>query len=377
MAEKTLNNVIIQLRSGSATQWAASSRILAKGEPGVETDSGRIKIGDGSSTWANLPWSGAQIEKSDNGSITVNGNKVEVYTLPTATADVLGGIKVGSNLSISDGVLSADQKKLTFDSTPTADSENPVTSAGIKAAIDAAKEDVTGGAVASADKLTTARTISLAGAATGSVQFDGTKDVSITTTLKDSGAVAGEYTKVTVDAKGIVTKGATLVAADIPNLTLAKITDAGTAAAKDIGIAEGNVPVLGTDGKLDTKVIPSLAITDTFTAENEAAMLKLAAQKGDICIRTDGTGTWILVADGASEVDNWKQLNAPTDAVTSVNGKTGTVVLTTSDVTEGTNLYYTDERAEAKFRSMSAADLTGGDKVVTTEDTLVLVAGEP
>ncbi len=30
------------------------------------------------------------------------------YTLPTASADTLGGIKVGSGLSITDGVLSAD-----------------------------------------------------------------------------------------------------------------------------------------------------------------------------------------------------------------------------------------------------------------------------
>ena len=31
----------------------------------------------------------------------------EAYTLPTASADTLGGVKVGANLSITDGVLSA------------------------------------------------------------------------------------------------------------------------------------------------------------------------------------------------------------------------------------------------------------------------------
>lgn len=44
MATQTLKNVILQLRTGSATQRAASTRILAVGEPGVETDSGRIKM---------------------------------------------------------------------------------------------------------------------------------------------------------------------------------------------------------------------------------------------------------------------------------------------------------------------------------------------
>jgi hypothetical protein len=32
------------------------------------------------------------------------------YTLPTASATTLGGIKVGNNLTITDGVLSANQQ---------------------------------------------------------------------------------------------------------------------------------------------------------------------------------------------------------------------------------------------------------------------------
>jgi hypothetical protein len=40
----------------------------------------------------------------DGGLITIP----EAYTLPTAAADTLGGVKVGSRLSIADGVLSAD-----------------------------------------------------------------------------------------------------------------------------------------------------------------------------------------------------------------------------------------------------------------------------
>ena len=95
MATQTLKNVILQLRTGSATQWAASTRILAVGEPGVETDSGRIKIGDGTNLWPALPWSGAAIVKSGtNGALTVNGADVVVYSLPTATSYTLGGHQV-------------------------------------------------------------------------------------------------------------------------------------------------------------------------------------------------------------------------------------------------------------------------------------------
>ena len=38
--------------------------------------------------------------------ITVNGEEVSTGALPVASADTLGGIKVGSGLTISDGVLS-------------------------------------------------------------------------------------------------------------------------------------------------------------------------------------------------------------------------------------------------------------------------------
>lgn len=47
---------------------------------------------------------------------------------------------------------------------------------------------------------------------------------------------AGTHTKITYDKKGLVTAGADLEASDIPDLTLSKITDAGTAASKDVAV---------------------------------------------------------------------------------------------------------------------------------------------
>lgn len=88
-------------------------------------------------------------------------------------------------------------------------------------------------AAAAADKLATAQDIALTGDVTGSAKFDGSAAASIAATLADSGVTAGTYTKVKVDAKGRVTEGSALAASDIPDLTLAKITDAGALAAKD------------------------------------------------------------------------------------------------------------------------------------------------
>lgn len=63
------------------------------------------------------------------------------------------------------------------------------------------------GAADKADKLQTARTISLTGDAAGSASFDGSANVSINATLAGSGVAPGTYKSVTVDAKGHVTAG--------------------------------------------------------------------------------------------------------------------------------------------------------------------------
>lgn len=62
-----------------------------------------------------------------------------------------------------------------------------------------------------AGKLSTPRTISLTGDATGSAQFDGSANAAIAVSLKNSGVVAGTYSVVQVDAKGVVTAGNQLV----------------------------------------------------------------------------------------------------------------------------------------------------------------------
>lgn len=228
-----------------------------------------------------------------------------------------------------------------------------------------------------ATTLATGRTISVAGDATGtSPVFDGSANVTIPLVLANSGVVAGTFTKVTVDAKGRVTEGvANLTAADIPELTLSKISDAGTAAAKDFGTAEGNVPVLGAGGKLSEAVIPAIAITDTFVVDSQAAMLVLEAQQGDVAVRTDVNKTFILKVAPASTLANWVELETPTDAVTSVNGLTGAVTLTTSEVAEGSNLYFTTARANANWITHASTELTDSDTLLRTTDTLILNGG--
>jgi len=99
---------------------------------------------------------------------------------------------------------------------------------------------------------------------------------------------------------------------------------------------------------------------------------------------TSGTGTkgyyYIVSVAGSTNLDgitdwkvgDWAIFNGTTwdkvdntDAVSSVNGFTGAVSLTTSNISEGTNLYYTDTRARASITltttgSSGAATYSGG-----------------
>lgn len=72
------------------------------------------------------------------------------------------------------------------------------------------------GNAATATRWATGRTIALTGDVSGtSAAFDGSAALSFAATLANSGVTAGTYTKVTVDAKGRVTMGASLASADV------------------------------------------------------------------------------------------------------------------------------------------------------------------
>ncbi len=46
----------IQARRGTAAAWITTNPVLAVGEPGYETDTGLLKLGDGATAWTILPY---------------------------------------------------------------------------------------------------------------------------------------------------------------------------------------------------------------------------------------------------------------------------------------------------------------------------------
>lgn len=53
----------LRARRGTATTWTASNPVLGLGEFGIETDTRRLKVGDGATAWISLPYflEGAQV----------------------------------------------------------------------------------------------------------------------------------------------------------------------------------------------------------------------------------------------------------------------------------------------------------------------------
>jgi len=82
-----------KLRNGTAAEWTAANPTLLQGEIGVETDTRRYKIGDGSTAWAGLSYYvdgvaiRGQCSKMTDGAIDITTQGAYVTTGLTATLD--------------------------------------------------------------------------------------------------------------------------------------------------------------------------------------------------------------------------------------------------------------------------------------------------
>jgi hypothetical protein len=110
-------------------------------------------------------------------------------------------------------------------------------------------------------------------------------------------------------------------------------TDAATKAYADLMVplteksAANGVASLDASGKVPAAELPDISITSTQVVANQADMLALTAEVGDVAVRTDVNKTFILTASPSSTLANWQELLTPTDSVLSVDGLTGAVDL--------------------------------------------------
>jgi hypothetical protein len=135
----------------------------------------------------------------------------------------------------------------------------------------------------------------------------------------------------------------------------------GTAATKNTGTGNGNIPILDADGKLADSVIPKVAITNTWVVASQAAMLALSnAQEGDVAVRTDLNKSFILKTAGYATLANWQELLTPTDTVTSVNGSTGAVTITLAGLGGVASSTYNAHVISADHLTQAQRDIISG-----------------
>ena len=375
MSIQTVNDARIIIKNDSSANWKNENPILLKGEIGIEIDTSLFKFGNGIDGWNDLEYASSKPtvlidgapDKNDweypVGTVVVDSTAKAIYIL----ADNTENNAVYKKLVDTDDIASfcgGDMLKSDFAT------NDKISQGYVDRAI-------------SADVLTVSRKISLTGDVEAiGASFDGGSDITLTTSLSDILTGGSGFYKITVNNKGQVTAISEVTAADIPSLTLSKITDAGTAASRNVGVKAGNAVVVESDGLINSSLIGSLHVVDVDEFGTIDEMLSWSvAEQGDVAIVNleSGVEVYILKNGSASVLSNWVRLNIPTGAVVSVNGGTGAVTLTTTNIPEGTNHYYTDTRATSNFNTnfalQSSSGLVDGSTILHSADTLILNGG--
>lgn len=278
----------IQLRRGTASEWTSANPTLAAGEFGYESDTSKLKIGDGLTAWSSLAYfsagsgdmTGVDITAGDGLDITQSNTTSGNYTA-TVSADLkanggivvestelavdLGASSITGTLAAADGGTGLTSISTLLNSNTTkgdvglGNVENTALSTwpgsgnitqvgtissgtwnGTAIAYSSLSGKPTLGTASQYDVGIGSDDILQANAAVADDDFlrvDGTKieGRSASEVLSDIGAAASSHNH----AAGDITSG-TLAVARIPDLTLSKITDAGTAAAAATGDFEAS-----------------------------------------------------------------------------------------------------------------------------------------
>ena len=178
------------------------------------------------------------------------------------------------------------------------------------------------------------------------------------------------------------------------NLSWYSPSDLNTTYTMDVSATTGgaNLNLVGSDSSTDTiKFANGTGITAAETDANtititNTGVITVNGQSGTAVLDTDDVGEGStnlyfttararqsISATGDISYDNTTGVisySAPSAPVVSVNGQTGAVVLDTDDVAEGsTNLYYTDSRARAALSAGTGITYDSGTGVIATSIT--------
>ena len=294
MTTPTTVNVRLQLRADTAANWTAANPTLLANEVGLETDTKKLKVGNGSSAWNSLAYfpsivSGGTVlgnlEIGTTGTLTFEGSTADGFettlavTNPTADRTITlpnqsGTVVVSGNASIVDADIAAN-------------AEIAVSKLADGAARQLLQTDAAGTGVEWTSNVDIPGTLDVTGAATfdGAVTVAGDLTVNGTTTnintqnlvVEDKNIILGDVatpSDTTADGGGITLKGAT-----DKTINWYDATDAWTSSERF------SVP-------LGSAASPSL----TFTGDENTGIYSPGADQ--VAISTGGSGRLFVDASG-------------------------------------------------------------------------------
>jgi hypothetical protein len=200
---------------------------------------------------------------------------------------------------------------------------------------------------------------------TGYVKGNGTAAMTAASTIPSTD-VTGLGTMSTQNANNVTITGGsisgTTVSGYIP--TTEKAVANGVATLD----GSGTVPI----SQLPSAVLGALSYQGTWNAStNTPTLVSSSGTKGYYYVvsvagstNLNGITDWQVGDWAVYNGSAWQKIDN-TDAVTSVNGYTGTVVLTTTDVAEGTNQYFTTARARTSVSAGTGISYNSTTGVIT------------
>jgi len=200
---------------------------------------------------------------------------------------------------------------------------------------------------------------------TGYVKGNGTAAMTASATIPNTD-VTGLGTMSTQNSNNISVTGGSMSSVTISDYVATATKGVANGVASLDG--SGTVPV----SQLPAAVLGALSYQGTWNASTNTPTLTSSVGTKGYYYVVSVAGSTNLNGITDWQVGDWAVYNGTawqkidnTDAVTSVNGYTGTVVLTTTDVAEGTNQYFTTARARTSVSAGTGISYDSGTGVIT------------
>lgn len=309
----------ILFRRDTSTNWASTNPILAGGEIGLESNTGKIKLGNGSSQWNVLPYFYGTIENASLdalGDVVITSAANGDFLRWNGTAWIndpinLGDDTVGSfvqNLVAGTGVTltnnSGEKATPTIEIGQAVATSSSVTFAAVTAGVV--------GNASTASTLQTARTIQVSGDVSGSATFDGSQNINISSTIQPNSVslgtdTTGDYVTSLIAGTGVTLTNNTGESAT-PTIAIGQqvATSSSVTFAHVLGNVTGNLTGnASTAAALQTPRTISLAgdVVGSVSFDGSAnASITTAVQPNSVALGTDTTGNYMTEVTGGTGI---------------------------------------------------------------------------